>query len=85
MDGYRTVAMSQILIRHLDDTLVQQLRAKAARDGVSVEDGALEVLREAMKGAPTTMPEMAAPSAQKDKPRKNILDDPHSNPRNVLA
>jgi plasmid stability protein len=77
--------MSQILIRHLDDTLVQQLRVKAAKDGVSVEDGALELLREAMQGAPTTMPETAAPSAQKDKPEKNILADPHSNPRNVLA
>jgi plasmid stability protein len=37
--------MPQILIRKLDEAVVRKLRAKAAADGVSVEEEARRILR----------------------------------------
>ena len=42
--------MPQILIRRLDQHLIRKLRAKAAADGVSVEEEARQILRRSLVG-----------------------------------
>ncbi len=42
--------MPQILIRKLDSTVVRKLRAKAAAEGVSVEEEARRILRKSLIG-----------------------------------
>ena len=73
--------MPQILIRKLDDAVVHKLRAKAAAEGVSVEEEARRILRRSLMGdAPAlslidflrTMPEV-------DDDR--IFDRPRHKPR----
>jgi len=40
--------MAQLLVRNLDDALIARLRARAARNGRSVEAEHREILREAL-------------------------------------
>ena len=47
--------MPQILIRKLDDSIVRKLRAKAAAEGVSVEEEARRILRRSLIGEVPTM------------------------------
>jgi plasmid stability protein len=47
--------MPQILIRKLDDIVVRKLRAKAAAEGVSVEEQARRILRKSLIGDPPQM------------------------------
>ena len=42
--------MPQILIRKLDDAVVRKLRARAAAEGVSVEEEARRILRKSLIG-----------------------------------
>ena len=42
--------MAQILIRRLDEHVIQKLRAKAATDGVSAEEEARRILRRSIVG-----------------------------------
>ncbi|PYJ49873.1 MAG: plasmid stabilization protein [Verrucomicrobia bacterium] len=42
--------MAQILIRRLDEHVIQKLRAKAATDGVSAEEEARRILRRSLVG-----------------------------------
>jgi len=42
--------MPQILIRKLEDAVVRKLRAKAAAEGVSVEEQARRILRKSLIG-----------------------------------
>ena len=41
--------MPQILIRKLDEAVVRKLRAKAAAEGVSVEEQARRILRKSLR------------------------------------
>ena len=46
----------QILIRQLDGAVIRKLRAKAAAEGVSVEEEARRILRRSLIGAVPAMP-----------------------------
>ena len=48
--------MPQILIRRLDQHVVRKLRAKAASDGISVEEEARRILRRSLVGEVPDMP-----------------------------
>jgi plasmid stability protein len=47
--------MPQILIRKLDEIVVRKLRAKAAAEGVSVEEQARRILRKSLIDEPPKM------------------------------
>ena len=47
--------MPQLLIRKLDAAVVRKLRAKAAADGVSVEEEARRILYKSLNGDPPIM------------------------------
>jgi hypothetical protein len=42
--------MAQLLVRKLEATLVQKLRQKAAKDGISMEEEHRRILRDALVG-----------------------------------
>ena len=42
--------MAQIIIRKLDDMIARKLRTKAAADGISAEEAARRILRDALAG-----------------------------------
>jgi len=46
--------MTSLIIRHVDDTTRQRLRMRAARHGVSMEEEARRILKEALR--PTEAP-----------------------------
>ena len=48
--------MAQILIRRLEQQVVRRLRAKAASDGISVEEEARRILRRSLVGEVPDMP-----------------------------
>lgn len=77
--------MAQILIRKLDDTVAQQLRVKAANEGVSAEEEARRILRKALEGESTEMPMVEYARTAPKEHDTSILDDPRSNPRNVTS
>jgi plasmid stability protein len=53
------VSVPQILIRQLEDAIVRKLRAKAASEGVSVEEEARRILRRSLTGDAPEMPLIA--------------------------
>ena len=52
--------MGQLLVRGIDDDIVQRLKLRAARNGNSAEEEHRRILREALgvKGAPRTLKEL---------------------------
>lgn len=48
--------MPQILVRRLDQQVVDRLRAKAASDGISAEEEARRILRRSLVGEVPDMP-----------------------------
>jgi plasmid stability protein len=43
--------MAQLVVRQLDETIVQELRERAARAGVSMEEEHRRILRQALQGS----------------------------------
>ena len=43
-------AMPQLVVRNIEGAVVRKLRIRAARDGVSMEEGHCRILREALLG-----------------------------------
>lgn len=51
--------MARILIRNLDERTEARLRARAARNGRSMEDEARTLLRDALEAEPKDAPDLA--------------------------
>lgn len=76
--------MPQILIRKLDDTIVHKLRAKAAADGVSVEEEARRILRRSLIGEVPTLSLIDFLRTMPDVDDNRLFDRPKSKARKVV-
>ncbi len=72
--------MPQILIRKLDDAVVRKLRAKAAAQGVSMEEEARRILRRSLIGDAPAMPliDFLRTMPEMDEKDDRLLNDPRA-------
>jgi plasmid stability protein len=59
--------MAQLLVRNLEPGVVQKLRLKAARDGVSMEEEHRRILRAALLNKLRKVPDRSRPRRRKPK------------------
>ncbi len=52
--------MAQLVVRHLEDEVKQQLKRRAARHGRSMEEEAREILRNALKDKGVPLPQLGS-------------------------
>jgi len=72
--------MGQLIVRHLEDEIVQALEERAARHGRSVEAEHREILRQALLGAPAEDPKAVLfdmPDVGEDSDFEHLRDRPH--------
>ena len=75
--------MPQILIRKLDDSIVHKLRAKAAAEGVSVEEEARRILRRSLIGEASSLSLIDYLRTMPDMDDDRLFDRPKRKPRKV--
>ena len=75
--------MPQILIRKLDDAVVRKLRARAAAEGVSVEEEARRILRKSLIGDAPAMSLIDFLRTMPDVDDDRIFERPRRKPRKV--
>ncbi|MGE5215074.1 MAG: FitA-like ribbon-helix-helix domain-containing protein [Nitrospirota bacterium] len=75
--------MPQILIRRLEPHIIRKLRAKAAADGVSVEEEARQILRRSLVGEAPAMPLIDFIRTMPDVGDDRIFRRPKRKPREV--